>query len=146
MEEFQENTSQEDEMSQDDNSANELAFYKNEAEKYKALLHNKSEKVKELQRSGTGSNAELLLKVEKLELRTQGYNEDQIAFIMDVGGTKALEKESIKKAVHNLNGLNTDGFAPRGTSKNYNQSSSYTQSDFDNMSAAEMEKVLNSRK
>jgi len=81
--------------------------------------------------------------VERLTLKVDGYNDDEIAKIMELGGLKALQNPLVKKAVDVMREeriaeaaqVDTDGAHSEFTRK-------YSEADLRKMSASELEKIL----
>lgn len=81
--------------------------------------------------------------VERLTLKVDGYNDDEIAKIMDLGGLKALSNPLVKKAVEVMRDerkaeaaqVDTDGATSDISRK-------YSTADLRKMSAEELEKIL----
>lgn len=81
--------------------------------------------------------------VERLTLKVDGYNDEEIAKIMELGGLKALSNPLVKKAVDVMREerraenaqVDTDGAMADFTRK-------YSEADLRKMSAEELEKIL----
>lgn len=81
--------------------------------------------------------------VERLTLKVDGYNDDEISKIMELGGLKALSNPLVKKAVEVMREerraesaqVDTDGATAEFTRK-------YSEADLRKMSASELEKIL----
>lgn len=81
--------------------------------------------------------------VERLTLKVDGYNDDEVAKIMELGGLKALSNPLVKKAVDIMRDerraesaqVDTDGATAEFTRK-------YSEADLRKMSASELEKIL----
>lgn len=81
--------------------------------------------------------------VERLTLKVDGYNDDEVAKIMELGGLKALSNPIVKKAVEVMRDerraesaqVDTDGATAEFTRK-------YSEADLRKMSASELEKIL----
>lgn len=87
----------------------------------------------------TSSNVD----VERLTLKVDGYNDEEVAEIMKLGGLKALDNPLVKKAVQAMreerqaeNAQVTDSGATSAFSRKYSQQ------DLRKMSSAELEKIL----
>lgn len=94
--------------------------------------------------AGDDTQAQLpTAQVERLTLKVDGYNDDEIAKIMELGGLKALANPLVKKAVDVMREerkaesaqVDTDGATSDFTRK-------YSEADLRKMSAAELEKIL----
>lgn len=81
--------------------------------------------------------------VERLTLKVDGYNDDEIAKIMELGGLKSLSNPLVKKAVDIMREerkaesaqVDTDGATSDFSRK-------YSEADLRKMSASELEKIL----
>ena len=81
--------------------------------------------------------------VERLTLKVDGYNDDEVTKIMELGGLKALSNPLVKKAVDMMRQerqaesaqVDTDGAMADFTRK-------YSEADLRKMSASELEKIL----
>jgi len=84
---------------------------------------------------------------ERLELKTEGYTNDEINFILKNGGRQALEDPYVKMAIDKAreDRRNNDAIATNVSSKSAIERK-YSQSDLAAMSADEMEAVLTGRK
>lgn len=114
-----------------------------EAKKWKAIAERKAKKAAQNQ---TQTSSEIGLsgkEVERLTLKVDGYNDDEIGKIMELGGVKALQNPLVKKAVEVMRQerqaenaqVDTDGAMSAFTRK-------YSEADLRKMSAAELEKIL----
>ena len=117
------------------------------AEKNKQLYERakKAEaKVKELEKKPKETNQPINSdeRFERLELKTEGYNSDEVDFLMQNGGRKALDNtiamagiEAIRKKAKSQNAT------PSGTNKSpvYQK---FTVQDLSKMSSEELEKII----
>lgn len=93
--------------------------------------------------AGETSQAIPTADVERLTLKVDGYNDDEIAKIMELGGLKALSNPLVKKAVDVMREerkaeaaqVDTDGAMSDFSRK-------YSEADLRKMSASELEKIL----
>lgn len=93
--------------------------------------------------AGETSQAIPTAEVERLTLKVDGYNDDEIAKIMELGGLKALSNPLVKKAVDVMREerkaeaaqVDTDGAMSDFSRK-------YSEADLRKMSASELEKIL----
>lgn len=93
--------------------------------------------------AGETSQAFPTADVERLTLKVDGYNDDEIAKIMELGGLKALSNPLVKKAVDVMREerkaeaaqVDTDGAMSDFSRK-------YSEADLRKMSASELEKIL----
>lgn len=123
-----------------------------EVARLKETLANKEAQIRRLSRKETetsdqpntsNSNQELEQKIERLELKQEGYSEEVVSQIMDLGGRNSLDNPIVKKAVDTLvqqervdQASNVDGTIQSSTKTNVSREELKT------MSVAEMEKVL----
>jgi len=84
---------------------------------------------------------------ERLELKTEGYTNDEINFIQKNGGRQALEDPYVKMAIDKAreDRRNSEAIATNVSSKSAIERK-YSQNDLAAMSADEMEAVLTGRK
>lgn len=126
---FSEETTAQNETSlPEDNqeSSVDLEALQAENAKLRAIVKRKSEKKDDTPgeatfNKNTGISPERL---DRLELRSEGYTSDQIDAVMDLGGPKALEKESVKKFIKSI------GKTPQDLSEQAADFSSSNQSNF----------------
>lgn len=114
-----------------------------EAKKWKAIAERKAKKAQQNQ-TQTNSDTGLSSKeVERLSLKVDGYNDDEITKIMELGGTKALQNPIIKKAVDSLREERQVESAQVDTSGATSEfSRKYSEADLRKMSSSELEKIL----
>jgi hypothetical protein len=93
----------EDEDQNESTETQDTTDYKAEAEKWKAsALRYKKKAERPQQQVQAPPAADLDAKLERLELKTEGYSDDAIAFIQSNGGKKALENDYVKAAVTSI--------------------------------------------
>lgn len=83
-------------------------------------------------------------RLDRLELKADGYSADEIDAIMDLGGIKVLNKPLVQKAIKAMRTeqkSNDAKVVPNSKAPIYKK---YNQEDLNKMSASEMEKVLQS--
>jgi hypothetical protein len=86
-------------------------------------------------------------KFEKLELKTEGYNDDEIDFLSQYGGKKALENPIIKTALDTLREKAKAEKAVVDTSENTSTiEKKYTEAQLKSMSPTELEELIRSSK
>lgn len=93
--------------------------------------------------AGETSQALPTADVERLTLKVDGYNDDEVSRIMELGGLKALSNPLVKKAVEMMREerkaeaaqVDTDGAMSDFSRK-------YSEADLRKMSASELEKIL----
>jgi poly-D-alanine transfer protein DltD len=124
-----------------------LAKEKEELErKNKQLYSRLKSSDKTLQKTNSDS-PDLQSKFERLELKTEGYNNDEIEFLSQYGGKKALENPIVKTA---LEVMREKAKAENAIVDSSNPGSDiekkYTQNQLENMSAKELEELIRSSK
>jgi hypothetical protein len=86
-------------------------------------------------------------KFEKLELKTEGYNEDEIEFLSQYGGKKALSNPIIKTALETLREKAKAENAVVDSSENTSSiEKKYTEAQLRAMSPDELEELIKSSK
>lgn len=86
-------------------------------------------------------------KFEKLELKTEGYNEDEIEFLSQYGGKKALSNPIIKTALETLREKAKAENAVVDSSENTSSiEKKYTEAQLKAMSPDELEELIKSSK
>lgn len=112
-----------------------------EAKKWKAIADRKAKKAEaaQTQEAATLPGTE----VERLTLKVDGYNDEEIAEVMKLGGLKSLENPLVKKAIEAMreerqaeNAQVTDNGAASDFSRKYSPQ------DLRKMSTEELEKIL----
>lgn len=114
-----------------------------EAKKWKAIAGRKSKKAEQAintpEISGNIPNSQ----VERLTLKVDGYNDEEISKIMELGGLKALQNPLVKKAVDLMREeRQAENAQVTGGSSTSDFSRKYSQSDLRKMSSEELEKIL----
>jgi len=84
----------------------------------------------------------LNVKLEKLELRADGYSPDEIEAIMDLGGAKALKNPVVQSAIKAMRAEQKSKDATESVSSRSPVFKKFTQDDLSKMSSAELEKIL----
>ena len=127
---------------QDDVDNEQTTDWQAEAKKWKAIAERKAKKAEQVQ-SVTTSDALPSREVERLTLKVDGYNDEEISKIMELGGVKALQNPLVKKAVEVMRQerqaenaqVDTDGAMSAFSRK-------YSEADLRKMSSTELEKIL----
>lgn len=135
-----ESTEEESQSESTDDESSEDVDLKAENAKLKRLLR---KKVNTSEFSTNSSNSEYDSRIERLELKQEGYSDSVIDSIMELGGKKVLKNPIVSSAVQGLvaQERNETASSVDGAS----QSSTRTKVSIDelkNMSVAEMEKHL----
>lgn len=143
-EETQEDTEEQDGSSQEETqeeSEEDETDWKSEAQKWKRIAT--KGKKKETPRKVTSPNQASDERLERLELRQDGYSDKVIDQIMELGGKEALKNEVVKTAVNTLidqekteNAADVDGASQSSTR------TSVSIDEMKGMSSKEMEKHL----
>lgn len=111
-----------------------------EAKKWKAIADRKAKKAEKASQEPAALPG---TEVERLTLKVDGYNDEEIAEVMKLGGLKALNNPLVKKAIESMredrqaeNAQVTDGGAKSDFSRKYSPQ------DLRKMSSEELEKIL----
>lgn len=111
-----------------------------EAKKWKAIADRKAKKAEQAAQEPAALPG---TEVERLTLKVDGYNDEEIAEVMKLGGLKALNNPLVKKAIESMredrqaeNAQVTDGGAKSDFSRKYSPQ------DLRKMSSEELEKIL----
>lgn len=81
-------------------------------------------------------------KYERLDLKTDGYKNEEVDLIMELGGTKVLSNPIVKQAIADLRSkAKSQQATPSGTAKSpvYQK---FTEKDLKRMDLAELEKIV----
>jgi undecaprenyl pyrophosphate synthase len=90
---------------------------------------------------------DLTKKIEELELKTEGYNKDEIEFLSQYGGRKALENPIIKTALETLREkAKAENAIVDSSNPGSDIERKYTQGQLEKMSVAELEELISSSK
>lgn len=79
---------------------------------------------------------------ERLELRADGYSKEEIDEIMELGGTKVLNTKIVQSAIKYMRQDKKSKDAKEPLTSKSPVFKKFTQDDFNKMSSAEMEKIL----
>lgn len=82
------------------------------------------------------------VKLEKLELRADGYSPDEIEAIMELGGAKALKNPVVQSAIKAMRAEQKSKDATDTVSSKSPVFKKFTQQDLSKMSSSELEKIL----
>lgn len=97
-------------------------------------------RIKKAEPLKTNSNSDE--RFERLELKTDGYKDDEIDFLMRNGGKQALKDKLVLSAIEaQRNKIKSQNATPSGTGKSavYQK---FTESDLKNMPLDELEKII----
>lgn len=128
-----ENQVHSDENTEKNEDNKDIAYWKAEAAKHRAIAERRAEKLVELsaqsqvrkeESNDTDSVAKLKQELDTIKLRQDGYTPEQIDVIMSMGGYSALTNEKIAKAVKLIGNTDEDRATasadiPSGASSNY---------------------------
>ena len=123
-----------------ENEESESTDWQAEAKKWKAIAERKAKKAEKQ----TSVSKDLPNEsVERLTLKVDGYNDDEIAKIMELGGLKALSNSLVKKAVDVMREERlTENAQVDIDGATADISRKYSEADLRKMSAEELEKIL----
>lgn len=128
----------------DTNEHEDIESLKAELAKFKAIAGRRKEKLEEAGKveSPQPPTSNLTERLERLELTQQGYTNAQIEFLMDNGGSAALKKESVTKAIEAIKSQEQVERAADVSSGSGENIISVAGADVSNMSAAELREAL----
>lgn len=81
-------------------------------------------------------------RLERLELRAEGYSPDEVQEIMDLGGTKVLANKVVQNAIKSMRAEKKSKDSMMDVSSKSPVYKKYTQQDLGKMTSKEMEKIL----
>jgi len=81
-------------------------------------------------------------KLERMELKLDGYSSDEVEAIMDLGGSKALSNPLVKGAIEQMRAKAKSQDASQSLNSKSPVYKKFTQEDLSKMSSAELEKIL----
>jgi hypothetical protein len=81
-------------------------------------------------------------KLERIELRQDGYSKEEVEAIMDLGGTKALKNPLVKSAIDQMRKKAQSDDANVNLSSKSPVYKKFTQEDLNKMSLTDLEKIL----
>jgi hypothetical protein len=128
-----------------DNEQEEQVDWKKEALKYKNINERLQKKINQEPpiKNQPSDTSEIDKKLERLELLQKGYSDEAVKFLMEHGGTKALENKYVSKAVQELEeerkqqqAIEIEGDSTSGTHRKY------TVDEMRKMTASELETIL----
>lgn len=80
---------------------------------------------------------------ERMELKTEGYSDDEIAYLQQSGGRKALENTYVKATIETMrNQKKAEAASVETTAGKSEVEKQYTDEQLRNMPTAELEKIL----
>lgn len=81
-------------------------------------------------------------KLERIELRQDGYSKDEVEAIMELGGTKSLNNPLVKGAIDQMRSKSKSENANQPLNSKSPVFKKFTQEDLNKMSSAELAKIL----
>lgn len=81
-------------------------------------------------------------KLERMELKLDGYSSDEVEAIMDLGGSKALSNPLVKGAIEQMRNKSKSDDSKQALNSKSPVFKKFTQDDLSKMSSAELEKIL----
>lgn len=90
----------------------------------------------------TNPNSDTDIKLERLELKTDGYSSDEVDFIMSNGGRKALSSDYVTAAIESMRAKKKSQEASPEDSPKSPVYKKHTEQDLRNMPLSELEKIL----
>ena len=81
-------------------------------------------------------------RLERIELRQEGFSPDEVQAIMDLGGTKVLNSKIVQSAIKYMRADTKSKNASTSVSSKSPVYKKFTQDDLGKMSSKEMEKIL----
>lgn len=102
----------------------------------------KDEKTKVEEKGTTGTSSDLEKRFERVELQVKGFAEDEIDFIMSLGGKKALENEFVATTIQVMKDKKKSAEADPDGSTKATVYKKYTEEDLKNMSLKDLEKII----
>lgn len=81
-------------------------------------------------------------KLERMELRLDGYSKEEVDEIMELGGTKVLGSKFVQSAIKAMRAEKKSASADTNFSAKSPVFKKYTQEDLSKMSSTELEKIL----
>lgn len=142
-EQLEETTEEQSEEESDDIVLSKSEFKKlqRKAFAYDATKETKEVKTAKPSTEKTG-NSDLDVKIEKLELRAEGYSPDEIEAIQELGGAKALKNPVVQSAIKAMRAEKKSQDAKEPLNSKSPVYKKYTQQDLSKLTALEMEKIL----
>ena len=142
-EQLEETTEEQSEEESDDIVLSKSEFKKLQR---KAFAYDATKETKEVKTAKPSTektaNSDLDLKIEKLELRAEGYSPDEIEAIQELGGAKALKNPVVQSAIKAMRAEKKSQDAKEPLNSKSPVYKKYTQQDLSKLTALEMEKIL----
>lgn len=136
-----------EETESQEEESNDITLPKSEFKKLqrKAIAYDATKEPKEQKTAKPQDKPDLStyeIKLEKLELRADGYSSDEIDAIMELGGAKALKNPVVQSAIKAMRAEKKSQDVKEPLNSKSPVFKKYTQQDLSKMSASEMEKIL----
>lgn len=141
-EQSEELESQEEESDDVTLSKSELKKLQRKAYAYDAIKGEKTDVKTAKSSTEKTVNSDLDVKLERLELRADGYSPDEIEAIQELGGAKALKNPVVQSAIKAMRAEKKSQDAKEPLNSKSPVFKKYTQQDLSKLSASEMEKIL----
>lgn len=139
----EETTEETTEESQDEDVVTLSGDEKAEYEKYKAKKEERQRFSEQAKKSPPKQTYNVSAdKLERMELKLDGYNSEEVEAIMELGGSKSLSNPLVKGAIESMRAKakNQDSNQPLNSKSPVFKK--FTQTDLNNMSVAELEAIL----
>ncbi len=138
---------QDEELESQEEESNDVTLSKSEFKKLqrKAIAYDATKETKETKTAKPTEKTDLSsyeVKLEKLELRADGYTSDEIDAIQELGGAKALSNPLVQSAIKAMRAEKKSQDAKEPLNSKSPVFKKFTQQDLSKMSASEMEKIL----
>jgi uncharacterized protein (DUF1697 family) len=132
---------------QSEEESDDIVLSKSEFKKLqrKAIAYDATKETKEVKTAKPTEKTDLSsyeVKLERLELRADGYSPDEIDAIQELGGAKALKNPVVQSAIKAMRAEKKSQDAKEPLNSKSPVFKKYTQQDLGKMSASEMEKIL----
>ena len=142
-EQLEETTEEQSEEESDDIVLSKSEFKKLQR---KAFAYDATKETKDIKTAKPSTektvNTDLDVKLERLELRADGYSPDEIDAIQELGGIKVLKSPIVQSAIKAMRAQKKSQDAKEPLNSKSPVFKKYTQEDLSKMSASEMEKIL----
>lgn len=113
-----------------------------EKKKQRQEFAKKAEQKTNLSTKPQGQDKGLSLKLERIELRQEGYTSDEVDAIMELGGSKVLESKLVQSAIKQMRADKKSKEADSTFSAKSPVYKKHTMDELKGMSSAELEKIL----
>ena len=129
-----------EETTEDTSTEGTTTDWEAEAKKWKAIAERKAKKAVQAPKTETNLSSP---DIERLTLKVDGYNDDEIAEVMKLGGVKALSNPLVKKAIEAMREeRQAESAQVTESGARSDISRKYSPADLRKMSSSELEKIL----